>query len=61
MLELKKISKVYHTAGLTQKALDDVSIIFRKNEFVSAFFVRTIPALDKHAPLRQYVLRRDYL
>ena len=35
MLELKKISKVYHTAGLTQKALDDVSIIFRKNEFVS--------------------------
>ncbi len=35
MLELKKISKVYHTAGLTQKALDDVSIIFRKNEYVS--------------------------
>ena len=35
MLELKKISKVYHTAGLKKKALDDVSIIFRKNEFVS--------------------------
>lgn len=35
MLELKSVSKVYHTAGLTQKALDGVSIKFRKNEFVS--------------------------
>lgn len=35
MLELNKISKVYHTAGLTQKALDGVSIKFRENEFVS--------------------------
>lgn len=35
MLELKGISKVYNTAGLTQKALDNVSIKFRKNEFVS--------------------------
>ena len=35
MLELKKISKIYKTANITQKALDDVSISFRKNEFVS--------------------------
>ena len=35
MLDLKKISKIYHTAGLTQKALDNVSIKFRNNEFVS--------------------------
>lgn len=35
MLELKKVTKTYHTAGLTQKALDNVSIKFRENEFVS--------------------------
>ncbi len=35
MLELKKITKVYKTDTLTQKALDAVSISFRKNEFVS--------------------------
>lgn len=35
MLELKKVSKIYKTAGLTQRALDGVSIKFRKNEFVS--------------------------
>ena len=35
MLELKSISKIYHTAGLTQKALDGISIKFRENEFVS--------------------------
>ncbi len=35
MLELKSVSKVYNTAGLTQKALDNVSIKFRENEFVS--------------------------
>lgn len=35
MLEIKNITKVYVTAGLEQKALDDVSIQFRENEFVS--------------------------
>lgn len=35
MLELKKITKVYKTDSMTQKALDAVSISFRKNEFVS--------------------------
>lgn len=35
MLELKKISKVYETDSFKQKALDNVSINFRKNEFVS--------------------------
>lgn len=35
MLELKNISKIYHTAGFSQKALDGVSISFRENEFVS--------------------------
>jgi len=35
MLELKNVSKIYHTAGLTQKALDGISIKFRENEFVS--------------------------
>ena len=35
MLELKKVTKIYTTEGFTQKALDDVSIKFRENEFVS--------------------------
>ena len=35
MLEIKKISKVYETDGFKQKALDNVSICFRENEFVS--------------------------
>ena len=35
MLELKKISKVYITDSFRQKALDDISINFRSNEFVS--------------------------
>ncbi len=35
MLELKKITKVYNTGGFEQKALDEVSVNFRKNEFVS--------------------------
>lgn len=35
MLELKNVTKVYKTSGLTQKALDKVSIKFRDNEFVS--------------------------
>ena len=35
MLEIKNITKIYKTAELSQNALDDVSISFRKNEFVS--------------------------
>ncbi len=35
MLELKKITKVYKTDDFVQKALNDVSICFRKNEFAS--------------------------
>ena len=35
MLELKNVTKVYKTVGLTQKALDKVSIKFRDSEFVS--------------------------
>ncbi len=35
MLELKKISKVYETESLKQKALKEVSLVFRQNEFVS--------------------------
>ncbi len=35
MLELKHITKVYKTADLKQKALNDVNVSFRKNEFAS--------------------------
>ena len=35
MLELKHISKSYKTADFTQVALDDVSVMFRDNEFVA--------------------------
>ena len=35
MLKLEKISKVYKTAGFSQKALDEVSICFRSTEFAS--------------------------
>lgn len=35
MLQLKNICKSYTTGNFTQKALDDVSIAFRDNEFVS--------------------------
>lgn len=35
MLELKKITKIYDTANFKQRALNDFSIKFRKNEFVS--------------------------
>lgn len=35
MLELKKITKIYATDDFKQTALDNVSIAFRKNEFVS--------------------------
>lgn len=35
MLELKKVSKIYETEGFRQKALNEVSINFRNNEFAS--------------------------
>ena len=35
MLEIKNVTKIYKMDGYEQKALDDVSINFRKNEFVS--------------------------
>ena len=35
MLELKNVTKIYKTSGITQKALNKVSIKFRDNEFVS--------------------------
>ena len=35
MLEIKKITKIYDTGGFVQKALDEISINFRENEFVS--------------------------
>ena len=35
MLQLKNICKSYTTGGFTQKALDEVSISFRDNEFVA--------------------------
>ena len=35
MLEIKKITKVYETEGFKQKALNEVSINFRSNEFAS--------------------------
>ena len=35
MLELKKISKIYETDNFKQKALDEININFRGNEFAS--------------------------
>ncbi|MDD2505050.1 MAG: ABC transporter ATP-binding protein/permease [Bacilli bacterium] len=35
MLEIKKISKIYKTVGFNQKALDEVSVNFRENEFAA--------------------------
>ncbi|MGM9881833.1 MAG: ATP-binding cassette domain-containing protein [Bacilli bacterium] len=35
MLELKKINKIYETDNFKQKALDNVSVNFRSNEFAS--------------------------
>lgn len=35
MLTLNHITKIYQTGSLTQKALDDINLSFRSNEFVS--------------------------
>lgn len=57
MLQIKDISKSYTTGDFTQKALDGVSVNFRKNEFVSILgpsgsgkttFLNVIGGLDKY-------------
>ena len=35
MLELNKVTKIYETGDIKQKALENVSISFRKSEFAS--------------------------
>ncbi len=58
MIEIKKISKIYKTAGFEQKALDKVSVSFRKHEFASILgpsgsgkttFLNIIGGLDKYS------------
>ena len=57
MLQIKGISKSYTTGDFTQKALDEVSVSFRKNEFVAILgpsgsgkttFLNVIGGLDKY-------------
>lgn len=57
MLEIKKITKTYKTAGFEQKALDKISVNFRKCEFASILgpsgsgkttFLNIIGGLDRY-------------
>lgn len=57
MLELKRICKSYKTGDFSQKALDNISLKFRKNEFVSILgtsgsgkttFLNIVGGLDKY-------------
>ncbi len=57
MIEIKNISKIYKTEGYVQKALDDVSVNFRKSEFASILgpsgsgkttFLNIIGGLDEY-------------
>lgn len=57
MLQIKGISKSYTTGDFTQKALDEVTVNFRKNEFVAILgpsgsgkttFLNVIGGLDKY-------------
>ena len=57
MLEIRKITKVYETGGFKQKALDNVSVNFRKSEFAAILgpsgsgkttFLNIIGGLDKY-------------
>lgn len=57
MLQIKNISKSYTTGDFTQKALDGVSVNFRRNEFVAILghsgsgkttFLNVIGGLDKY-------------
>lgn len=43
MLQIKNISKTYKTGNLVQRALDDVSLNLRDNEFV-AILAPAVPA-----------------
>ena len=57
MLEIRSITKSYTTGDFTQKALDDVSLSFRRNEFVAILgpsgsgkttFLNVVGGLDKY-------------
>lgn len=57
MLEIKKVTKIYKTEGFEQKALDQVSVNFRKHEFASILgpsgsgkttFLNIIGGLDQY-------------
>jgi len=57
MLEIKNITKIYETDGFKQKALDNVSVNFRKHEFASILgpsgsgkttFLNIIGGLDEY-------------
>ena len=57
MIEIKKISKIYNTEGFSQKALDNVSVNFRRHEFASILgpsgsgkttFLNIIGGLDEY-------------
>ena len=57
MLEIRNISKIYKTGDFVQNALDNVSINFRKSEFVSILgprgsgkttFLNILGGLDKY-------------
>ncbi len=57
MLEIRKVTKVYETEGFRQKALDNVSVNFRKSEFAAILgpsgsgkttFLNIIGGLDKY-------------
>ncbi len=57
VIEIKKISKIYNTEGFSQKALDNVSVNFRRHEFASILgpsgsgkttFLNIIGGLDEY-------------
>ncbi len=57
VIEIKKISKIYKTEGFSQKALDNVSVNFRRHEFASILgpsgsgkttFLNIIGGLDEY-------------
>ncbi|MDD4079680.1 MAG: ATP-binding cassette domain-containing protein, partial [Eubacteriales bacterium] len=57
MLQVKQIKKTYTTGGFTQTALDNISLNFRKNEFVAILgesgsgkttFLNVVGGLDQY-------------
>ena len=57
MLEVKKVTKIYKTEGFVQKALDNISVNFRKSEFAAVLgpsgsgkttFLNIIGGLDQY-------------